>query len=68
MGIIEFFVLCVVVVIAAALAVWAMGYFAPGHPPLVDRLVWGVAIVIVAFALLQATGLLNHDPQIPRIR
>ncbi len=67
MGIVEFFLLCVIVVLLAALAVWVMGYFAPAHPLLIDRLVWGVAIVIIIFALVQATGLLGHDPRIPHI-
>ena len=67
MGIIEFFILCVVVVLAAALAVWAINYFAPGHPPLVDKVIWGVAIVVILFALVQATGILGHDPRIPHV-
>ena len=68
MGVIEFFLLCVVVVLLAALAVWVIDYFAPGHPDIIDKLIWGVAVVVVIIALAQATGLLGHDPQIPRLR
>jgi hypothetical protein len=68
MGIVEFFVLLLVVVIFAALTVWAIGKFAPGTPALVTNIVWGVAIVIIVVTLLRATGIIGMDPQIPRIR
>lgn len=68
MGIVEFFILCVVVVLLAALAVWAIGYFAPAHPPMIDKVIWGVAVFVILFALAQAVGLFGHDPMIPRIR
>ena len=68
MGVIEFFVLCVVVVLMAALAIWVIGYFAPVHPALIDKLIWGVAVVVILVALVQAVGLLKYDPQIPRVR
>lgn len=68
MGVVEFFVLVVVVVLLAALAVWAIGYFAPSHPPIMDKVIWGVAVLIVLFALVNATGLLGHDPRIPSLR
>ncbi len=68
MGVLEFFFLVIVVVLGAALTVWVLGYFAPGHPAIVDKLVWGIAVVIIIYALVVATGLLARDPQIPRIR
>jgi len=68
MGVLEFFFLVVVVVIGAAITTWAIGYFAPDHPKLIDRIVWGVAIVIIIFALVVATGLLARDPRIPSLR
>jgi membrane associated rhomboid family serine protease len=67
MGVIEFFVLCVVVVLMGALAVWAINYFAPSHPAIVDKIIWGVVIVVILFALVQATGILGRDPRIPHI-
>jgi hypothetical protein len=68
MGLIEFFILVIVVVVLAALTVWAIGQFAPGTPAIVPRLIWGVAVVIIIFTLVQALGLMGHDPQIPRLR
>ncbi len=67
MGFIEFLILCFVVLVAAAIFVWAVGYFAPTHPPIVDKLAWGVAILIILVALLTATGILSHDIRIPHI-
>jgi len=67
MGFIEFLILCFVVLVAAALFVWAANYFAPGHPAIVDKLAWGVAILIILVVLLRATGILSHDVQIPHV-
>jgi hypothetical protein len=67
MGILEFFVLAVVVGVLAWLAVWVLGKLAPGHPKLLDNLIWFVACLVLILTLLQALGLLGHDPQIPRI-
>ncbi len=67
MGIVEFFLLCVVVVLCAAGAIWVIGFFAPGHPPLIDKWIWGVACLVILVALVQATGLLKHDIRIPSL-
>ncbi len=68
MGLIEFFVLVLVVVVLAAMFVWAIGYFAPGTPPMVPKLIWGMAIVVILAVLANAVGIWSHDPQIPRLR
>ena len=68
MGLIEFAVLTVVVVVIAWLCVWAMGVMAPGHPVTIDRIVWGVAVLVVIVVLARALGLTAYDPQIPRLR
>lgn len=68
MGIIEFFIFCVVVVVAGGLCVLAMKYFSPDHPRFIDNIVWGVVVLVILYTLVQATGLLSHDPQIPRLR
>ena len=68
MGFIEFLVLCFVVVGIAWLAVWALGYFWTGHPAIIDKVIWGIAIAIILVTLIRATGLLAHDPQIPKLR
>jgi hypothetical protein len=67
-GIIEFFILVLVVVICAAITVWAIGAFAPGTPAIVPKLVWALAVVIIIYTLAQAVGLFSHDVAIPRLR
>lgn len=66
MGLIEFFIVVVLVMVFAAICVAALEYFAPGHPIVVDRIVWGVAILVIVASLAQAVGLLKYDPIIPR--
>lgn len=68
MGLFEFLIIAVVVVFACWLAVFALGYIAPGHPVVIDKLIYGVGILIVIVLLLQATGILSHDVMIPRVR
>jgi hypothetical protein len=68
MGLFEFLIVVVLVVFACWLAVYAVGYLAPGHPAIIDKLIWGVGIVIILVLFLQATGILAHDVQIPRLR
>lgn len=68
MGLVEFFVLVLVVVILAALTVWAIGQFAPGTPAMIPKLIWALALLIIVVALLRAVGLFGLDPQIPRLR
>ena len=68
MGILEFFLICLIVVVLAAFTVWAIGSFAPGTPAIVVKLIWAVAVLIIIVTLLNATGILGHDPQIPRLR
>jgi hypothetical protein len=67
MGIIEFFILCFVVVLFAGLLTWGLGQLVPDHPALIDRVIWFVAVVVILFALIQATGILGHDPRIPHV-
>lgn len=68
MGILEFFALVIVVVLGAALTTWVIGFFAPDHPTIIDRIVWGLAVMLILWALVSATGLLALDPKIPSIR
>lgn len=67
MGFGYFLLLCLVTVGLAYLAVLAAGYFFPGHPILIDRIIWGVAILIIVVTLLRALGLMGHDPKIPTL-
>ncbi len=67
MGLIEFLVTTLVAVVIGYLFILAMGYFAPGHPAIIDKIVWGLVIVIIVVMLLRATGLLHYDPRIPHV-
>ncbi len=69
MGIIEFLILVLCVVLAAACVIWAINYFAPSPvPAFIPKIIWGLVIVVLLFTLLSATGILGHDIQIPRLR
>lgn len=68
MGVIEFFVFVVIVVIMGYLAVLAIKKLAPDHPPIIDGIIWFVVIVLVVVVLAQAMGLTHYDPRIPRVQ
>jgi hypothetical protein len=68
MGFGAFIIICIIVVALAWGGTWALGYIAPGHPAIIDKLIWILAIVIIVITLLNATGLMSYDPQIPRVR
>jgi hypothetical protein len=67
MGFLEFLIMTVITVCMATVAVWALGAFLPGHPAIIDKIIWGVAVLIIVGALLHATGVLSHDPKIPQV-
>ena len=54
MGIIEFFIIVIVVCVCAA-AVWLIQYAAPGTPGIVYKIIWGVAIAYPC-SFVQCTG------------
>lgn len=66
MGLMEFLVFVFVVVLICAVAVFALQKI-PGCPSWVPSLVWLLCAVIIIFRLLQAMGVLQHDPQIPSL-
>ena len=68
MGLVEYLVLVVVVVVLCGATVWVIGQLAPSHPALVDRLIWVLAVVILVVVLANAVGLFGHDVMIPRMR
>lgn len=68
MGLFQFLLIAVVVVIACAAAIWVMGQLAPNRPKIVDTLIWVLCVVILVLILAQATGLFSHDVMIPRVR
>lgn len=56
----------VLIVLICWAAVWVIGYLAPGHPAILDRLIWVLCIVVVALVLIQAFGI--ADVPVPRLR
>jgi len=68
MGFIEFIVICIVVIALAWCGTWALDYFFAGHPAIVNKLIWGIAVVIILVILAQAIGLMSHDPKIPSLK
>ena len=69
MGILDFFLLILICCVLAAGVVWALGYFLGDRvPAIVPKIVWGVAILIIVVALIQALGLMSWNPKIPSLR
>ena len=56
----------VVIVLICYLAVWVIGQLAPGHPVLIDKLIWVLCIVLVVLVLVNALGI--GDVPVPRLR
>ncbi len=67
MGLFQFLLIAVVVVVVCAAAIWLMGQLAPSHPAIIDTLIWVLAVVILVLILAQATGIFSHDVAIPRV-
>lgn len=68
MGIIELFFYIVITAVIGFGAVWILGKLAPGHPAIIDNIIWVVVVVVIVVVLAQAFGLMGHDPQVPRLR
>lgn len=69
MSLIAFLIFVLVAVLVAWVVIWILGQAAPGHPAIIDRIIWIVVVVIILFELLEATGLLSGGgPMIPRVR
>lgn len=66
MGLVEFIIICIVVVAIAWVGTWAIGQI-PNYPPIIPKIIWLVAIAIIIVTLLRVTGIMLHDPQIPRL-
>jgi hypothetical protein len=56
----------VIIVLVCYLAVWVLGQLAPGHPAMVDTLIWVLCVVLVVLVLVQAFGL--SDIRVPKLR
>ena len=55
----------VLVVLLGYLAIWVLSQIAPGHPVLIDRIIWVAVVLIVVLVLLRAFGL--ADVAVPRL-
>jgi hypothetical protein len=64
---IALFVYIVIVVVLGYVAVWVMGQIAPGHPAVIDRIIWVVVVLIVVLVVANAVGL-TGGPMVPRFR
>jgi hypothetical protein len=67
MTLISFFVLVVVVVLLGWLCTWVIGMLAPGHPGIIDNIIWVLCVLIIVVALLQALGVMHGGPVIPHV-
>lgn len=63
MGIIQFFLICLVI----GFVVWLIQNYAPIPPQFKAIILWA-GIIVILLILASALGLLGHDWQIPRIR
>lgn len=55
----------VLVVLIGWLAVWALGQLAPGHPGIIDNIIWVVVVLVVVLVLARAFGI--GDVAVPRL-
>ena len=62
-----FFTIILAVVIGRC-AVWLLGKFAPGHPSIIDNIIWGLVVLFVILLVLSAVGVTVHDVPVPRLR
>ncbi len=56
----------VVIVLICWLAVWVLGQLAPGHPGIIDNIIWVVCVLLVVVVLAHAFGF--TDVPVPRLR
>lgn len=68
MSVISLFILIVVVVLLGWLLIWILGMLAPGHPGIIDNIIWVVVVLVVIFYLLSALGITGGGPTVPRVR
>jgi len=56
----------VLIVFICWLAVWFLGQLAPGHPAILDNLIWAVCVILVIIVLAKAFGF--ADIPVPKLR
>jgi len=55
----------VLVVLIGYLGAWILGGLAPGHPPLIDNIIWVVIVIVIVIVLARALGV--SDVAVPRL-
>jgi len=55
----------VLVVLIGWLAIWVMAKLAPGHPALIDNIVWVAVVLMIVLLLWRAFGI--GDVPVPRV-
>jgi hypothetical protein len=55
----------VVVVLIGWLAVWVLGQLAPGHPGIIDNIIWVLVVLVIVLVLVRALGI--SDVAVPRL-
>lgn len=65
MGLLELGVFIVLAVVIGWVIIWALGAMAPGHPSIIDNIVWVVVVLVVLVTVFRALG--GHDVAIPKL-
>lgn len=60
------FIVVAAVVFIGFLTVWMLGKLAPGHPGIIDNIIWVVVVIFVVLILARAFGV--ADIPVPRLR
>jgi hypothetical protein len=64
--VITLFVYIIVAVLLGYLAIWVLGKLAPGHPAIIDNIIWVVVVLFVVLLVARAVGIV--DIPVPRLR
>jgi len=62
---ITLFLYIIVAALLGYLAVWVLGKLAPGHPGIIDNIIWVVVVLFVVLLVAKAVGL--TDIAVPRL-
>jgi hypothetical protein len=68
MPVITLLIYIVLVALLGFLAVWVLGKLAPGHPAMIDNVIWVIVVLVIVLEVLSAFGLLGAGPLVPRLR
>ena len=68
MGMFQFLMVTLVLVLAASLVVKLIHLWAPSAPELISQSIWVLVVVVLVVMLLRAVGILpGHDIPIPKL-